>query len=80
MTSAGNLFELDTIAAAIIGGTSTLGGEGTVVGAIIGATLMASVSKGMLLMGVPAEIQMILRGVILLLAVWFDISTKKRSK
>ncbi len=76
---AGTLVELDTIAAAIIGGTSTLGGEGTVIGAIIGAVLMASVNNGMSLMNLSSEWQMILRGLILLLAVWFDISSRKQA-
>jgi len=77
--SAGNLVELDTIAAAIIGGASTLGGEGTVFGAIIGAILMASVNNGMSLMNLSADWQMMFRGLILLLAVWFDISSRQRS-
>jgi D-xylose transport system permease protein len=77
-SSAGNLFELDTIAAAIIGGTSTMGGEGTVVGAIVGAVLMASLNNGMSLMNISADWQMIFRGLILLLAVWFDISSRKK--
>ncbi|KGE71695.1 D-xylose ABC transporter permease [Spirochaeta lutea] len=77
-SSAGNLFELDTIAAAIIGGTSTMGGEGTVVGAIIGAVLMASLNNGMSLMNISADWQMIFRGLILLLAVWFDIASRKK--
>jgi len=78
-SSAGTLFELDTIAAAIIGGTSTLGGEGTVFGAIIGALLMASINNGMSLMNISSDWQMIFRGLILLLAVWFDISSRRKS-
>ena len=77
-SSAGNLFELDTIAAAIIGGTSTMGGSGTVVGAIVGALLMASLNNGMSLMNIDAAWQMIFRGGILLLAVWFDIASRKK--
>lgn len=77
--SAGNLFELDTIAAVIIGGTSTYGGEGTVFGAIIGALVMASLNNGMSLMNISSEYQMIVKGLILLLAVWFDIASRKRS-
>src|SRR5690606_19831491 len=61
-SSAGNLFELDTIAAAIIGGTSTMGGSGTVIGAIVGALLMASLNNGMSLMNIDAAWQMIFRG------------------
>ena len=79
-TSAGNLFELDAIAACIIGGTSTTGGIGTVFGAIIGALVMASLDNGMSLMNLPIMIQYIIKGMILLLAVWVDIATKKRSR
>jgi len=77
---AGTLFELDAIAAAIIGGTSTLGGEGTISGAIIGALVMASLNNGMELLGVPTHYQWIVKGLILLLAVWFDISTRSGKK
>jgi len=76
-TSAGNMFELDAIAAAIIGGTSTLGGQGTVPGALLGALIMASIDNGMSLMNIDYSIQTIVKGLILVLAVWIDISTKK---
>ena len=78
--SAGNLFELDTIAAAIIGGTSTLGGSGTIIGAIIGAMVMGSLNNGMQLLNIETQYQMIIKGLILLLAVWFDISSRKTAK
>jgi D-xylose transport system permease protein len=78
--SAGNLFELDAIAAAIIGGTSTLGGEGTIIGAIIGALVMGSLNNGMQLLNIETQYQMIIKGLILLLAVWFDISSRKTAK
>jgi D-xylose transport system permease protein len=78
-TAAGNLFELDTIAACIIGGTSTSGGIGTVFGAIIGAVVMASLDNGMSLMDLPIMIQYIIKGAILLIAVWVDIANKKQS-
>lgn len=78
-TAAGNLFELDTIAACIIGGTSTTGGIGTVFGAIIGALVMASLDNGMSLMNLPIMIQYIIKGMILLLAVWVDIANKKKN-
>lgn len=76
--SAGNLFELDTIAATIIGGTSTLGGEGTIFGAIIGALLMSSITNGMQLMDITSEWQMVVRGLVLLFAVWYDVSMRKK--
>lgn len=77
-TAAGNLFELDAIAAAVIGGTSTLGGEGTILGAIIGALVMASLDNGMSLMNLDITFQYVIKGLILLLAVWVDIATRKR--
>lgn len=77
-TSAGNLFELDAIAACYIGGTSTTGGVGTVFGAIIGALVMASLDNGMSLMNVNIMYQYIIKGGILLLAVWIDFKTKKK--
>jgi D-xylose transport system permease protein len=76
--AAGNLFELDTIAACIIGGTSTTGGIGTVFGAIIGALVMSSLDNGMSLMNLPIMIQYMIKGIILLLAVWVDIANKKK--
>ena len=77
-TAAGTLFELDTIAACIIGGTSTTGGIGTVFGAIIGALVMASLDNGMSLLNVEIMYQYIIKGAILLLAVWIDLATKKK--
>ncbi|KXG74704.1 sugar ABC transporter permease [Thermotalea metallivorans] len=77
--SAGQGMELDVIAAAIIGGTSTLGGEGTIVGAIIGALVMATLNNGMLLLDVGTTQRLIVRGLVLLLAVWVDISSRKKN-
>ncbi|WP_207459294.1 sugar ABC transporter permease [Azospirillum sp. SYSU D00513] len=73
--SAGSLGELDAIASCIIGGTSMRGGVGTVHGALIGALVMASLDNGMSMMGVETFWQMIVKGSILLLAVWVDIMT-----
>ncbi|AEE97531.1 sugar ABC transporter permease [Mahella australiensis] len=78
-TSAGTGFEMDAIASAIIGGTSTLGGVGTVPGAIIGALVMASIDNGMSLMNIDYSILTIVKGLVLVLAVWMDVSTKKRT-
>lgn len=75
--SAGMNMELDAIASAVIGGTSTLGGEGTIVGCIIGALVMASLDNGMSLMNLGVTWQYIVKGLILLLAVWVDIATRK---
>jgi D-xylose transport system permease protein len=76
---AGTGMELDVIAAAVIGGTSLLGGRGTVVGAIIGAVLMESLSNGMSLMNLPSAFQSIAVGLVLLVAVYADIRSRGRS-
>ncbi|MEM1486042.1 sugar ABC transporter permease [Oscillospiraceae bacterium PP1C4] len=78
-TAAGNLFELDAVAACYIGGTSSRGGVGTIYGAIIGALVMASLDNGMSLMNLPIMYQYMIKGLILLLAVWVDFATKKKS-
>lgn len=77
--SAGQGMELDVIAAAIIGGTSTLGGEGTIVGAIIGALVMSTLNNGMLLLDVGTTQRLIVRGLVLLVAVWIDITSRKKN-
>ncbi|PKU24954.1 sugar ABC transporter permease [Telmatospirillum siberiense] len=73
--SAGSLGELDAIASCIIGGTSMRGGSGTVFGALIGALIMASLDNGMSMLDVDNFWQMIVKGAILLLAVWLDVTT-----
>ncbi|BFM47962.1 sugar ABC transporter permease [Marinomonas sp. THO17] len=75
--AAGNMAELDAIAACVIGGTSLAGGIGTVFGAIMGALIMASLDNGMSMLDVPTFWQLIVKGAILLLAVWLDVKTKK---
>ncbi|RKF14315.1 sugar ABC transporter permease [Alginatibacterium sediminis] len=77
--SAGNIAELDAIAACVIGGTSMAGGIGTVFGAVVGAFIMASLDNGMSMMDVPTFWQYIVKGSILLLAVWMDSASKNRS-
>ena len=77
--SAGNIAELDAIAACVIGGTSLAGGVGSVAGAVMGAFIMASLDNGMSMMDVPTFWQYIVKGAILLLAVWMDSATKRRS-
>jgi putative multiple sugar transport system permease protein len=76
---AGNMFELDAIAACFIGGASTTGGVGRVTGAMVGGLIMAVMSNGMQLMGVPQSTQQIVKGLVLLLAVAFDIFNKRRA-
>ena len=78
-TSAGQGMELDVIAAAVIGGTSLMGGEGTIFGSVVGALIMASLDNGMSLMDTNITYQYIIKGMILLLAVWIDIATRRKS-
>jgi D-xylose transport system permease protein len=68
----GTLAELTTIAAAVIGGTSLSGGVGTVVGALLGALVMQSLSSGMVLVGIDTPMQNIVIGAVLVAAVWLD--------
>ncbi|WP_413502991.1 xylose ABC transporter permease XylH [Serratia proteamaculans] len=77
--SAGNIAELDAIAACVIGGTSLAGGIGSVAGAVMGAFIMASLDNGMSMLDVPTFWQYIVKGAILLLAVWMDSATKRRA-
>ena len=74
--SAGQVAELDAIAACFIGGTSMRGGSGTVYGALIGALVMASLDNGMSMLDVDSYWQMIVKGSVLTLAVWIDVSTR----
>jgi D-xylose transport system permease protein len=76
--SAGNIAELDAIAACVIGGASMSGGVGIVFGAVVGAFIMASLDNGMSMMDVPTFWQYIVKGGILLLAVWMDSATKQK--
>ncbi len=79
-TIAGQLFEMDAIAAAYVGGVSAAGGVGKVTGSLIGALVMTSLTSGMNLMGIYISSQYIVRGLVLLLAVIFDVSTRRRGK
>lgn len=74
--TAGTLFELDAIAAAFVGGVSAKGGVGRVTGSIIGAIVMASLSSGMNLIGIDISLQYIVRGMVLVIAVIFDVKTR----
>lgn len=79
-SGAGEMYELDAIAACVIGGTSLMGGIGTISGAVIGALVMASLDNGMSIMNIESFWQQIVKGSILVIAVWVDIYTRKRSK
>jgi D-xylose transport system permease protein len=72
-TTTGQLMELDAIAACVIGGTSLKGGQGTVVGVLFGALIMAMLLNGMTLLAVSPEQKFIARGLVLALAVWMDV-------
>ena len=76
-TTAGLGFETDAIAAAFVGGVSASGGVGTIIGYIIGALVMMSLTSGMNLMGIDISIQYIVRGAVLVLAVVFDRITRR---
>jgi len=79
-TTAGTLFELDAIAAAYVGGVSAAGGVGKVIGSLIGALVMMSLTSGMNLMGIGIAYQYIVRGAVLAAAVIFDVATRSRGK
>lgn len=73
----GTLFELDAIAAAYIGGVSAAGGVGKITGSMVGALVYMSLRNGMNLMGVDESLQYVVRGAVLVLAVIFDVSTRR---
>ncbi len=77
---AGNLFELDAIAASFIGGAAVQGGVGTVIGAITGGLIMGVLNNGMSLLGVSTDYQQFIKGLVLLLAVAFDVYNRKRAR
>lgn len=79
-TAANGSYELDAIASAVIGGTSMTGGVGKVSGAILGAVMMMSIDNGMSMMNMDSYWQFMIKGLILVAAVWFDTQTKKVSK
>jgi putative multiple sugar transport system permease protein len=77
---AGQLFELDCIAAAFIGGVSPAGGIGKVMGSLIGALVYMSLTSGMNLMGTDIALQYVVRGMVLAAAVIFDVTTRRQGK
>ena len=76
--SIGNNFEMDAIGSCFIGGASAYGGIGTVPGVIVGALLMGVINIGMSIMGVDANYQKVVKGLVLLAAVIFDVVSKKK--
>jgi D-xylose transport system permease protein len=79
-TSGGEGYELSAIAACIIGGTSLVGGEGTIIGALVGALIMASLENGMSIMNVGFYWQGIMKGLVLISAVYADVASKTERK
>lgn len=76
----GKNYEMDAISACVVGGVSASGGAGTVLGMVIGATLIGVINLGMSLVSLDMNYQRIIKGFVLLAAVVFDILTKKREK
>lgn len=76
---AGNGFELDAIAAVFIGGAAVTGGIGTVTGAIVGGLIIGILNNGMSILGVGTEYQSLIKGLVLLAAVAFDVFNKRRA-
>ncbi len=76
---AGNNYELDAIGACFIGGASAYGGTGTIPGVIVGAILMGVINLGMSIMGVDQNMQKVVKGGVLLLAVIFDVVSKRKA-
>ena len=77
--NAGDGMELDVIAACFIGGASASGGIGTVIGAVVGAFMIGVLNNGMSILGVGIDWQKIVKGVVLLIAVLFDVYNKNKS-
>ncbi len=76
-TNAGVSYELDAIAAAVLGGTSLAGGVGTMVGTLIGALIIGVMNNGMNMLSVPYFYQLIVKGLVILIAVWLDVRAKR---
>lgn len=80
-STAGTNYEMDAISACVVGGVSAYGGSGSVFGMVVGATLIGVINLGMSLMGIDANWQKVIKGVVLLAAVVFEIlNNKEKSK
>jgi ribose/xylose/arabinose/galactoside ABC-type transport system permease subunit len=77
---AGIMYELDAIAATVIGGTSLMGGEGRIVGTLIGALIMGVLRNGLNLLGISSFVQQIVIGSVIIIAVLIDMALKKHRK
>lgn len=78
--TAGNAFEMDAIASSYIGGTAVSGGIGKVTNAVVGAFVIVSLTNGMNLMGVDISYQYIVKGIIFVIAVAFDVRSRRKAK
>ena len=76
----GEGYEMDAIASCFIGGASAYGGTGKVSGMVIGAILMGVINKGMIIVGVDANYQKVVKGIVLLIAVMFDVLSKRQKR
>lgn len=76
----GQGYELEAIAAVVIGGTSLSGGKGTIVGTIIGALIMSVLTNGLRVLSIPQEWQTVVVGIVIIFAVYMDILRRKKSK
>jgi putative multiple sugar transport system permease protein len=76
----GQGYEMDAIASCFIGGASAYGGEGNVFGVVIGAILMGVINQGMSIMGMEANYQKVVKGLVLLIAIIFDVMSKKEKQ
>ncbi|MCL2209009.1 MAG: sugar ABC transporter permease [Treponema sp.] len=79
LPQAGNLFELDAIAACYVGGVSAGGGIGTVIGVVVGALVMATINNGMILMNLGNHWQYVVKALVLVLAVFYDVYNRRKS-
>jgi putative multiple sugar transport system permease protein len=79
LPQAGNLFELDAIAACYIGGVSAGGGIGSVIGVIVGGLVMSAINNGMSLMNLGTHYQYVVKASILILAVFYDVYTRRKA-
>ncbi len=76
----GNMYEMDAIGACFIGGASAYGGEGNIFGVVIGALIMGVINQGMSIMGVNANYQTVVKGIVVLVAIIFDVLSNKKKK
>ena len=79
LPQAGNLFELDAIAACYVGGVSAGGGIGTVIGVVVGGLVMAAINNGMILMNLGTHYQYVVKALVLVLAVFYDVYSRRKS-